>query len=251
MFYIIYETTNLINGMKYRGCHATENIDDGYLGSGSYFKKAIIKYGKNSFSKEILCMCKNIEEMIDKEAEYVNEEWVKNINTYNLQTGGLSYGILSEESKIKISRSVALAHQNVRFDYSVLKGREVWNKNKTGIYSEETIIKMRNAKANYEPWNKGKIGMQNSWNKGIETGPMEENIKEKISKTLKEKYKSQVHHLKGKPSSNKGRKTGVPSWNSGIKQEKNIKCPYCNTLGACMGNMKRWHFENCKTKNSA
>ena len=249
MYYIIYETTNLINGMKYRGCHTTENIDDAYLGSGIYFKRALIKYGKHAFHKEILCMCENIKEMIIKEAEFVNEEWVNDIRTYNLQTGGLSYGILSTESKIKLSNSISMAHKNGKYDYSSLKGRDVWNKGKVDIYSKETIIKMQNAKINYEPWNKDKIGLQQSWNKGIKVGPMEDNTKEKISKTLKEKYKLQEHHLKGKPSTNKGKKTGMPAWNTGMILEKNIKCPYCAASGASMGNMKRWHFENCKSKH--
>jgi hypothetical protein len=34
------------NGKKYRGIHKTSKIEDGYLGSGIAFKKAIEKYGK-------------------------------------------------------------------------------------------------------------------------------------------------------------------------------------------------------------
>lgn len=46
MFFVIYETVNIINGKKYRGCHVTEDLDDGYLGSGVLFKKALKKYAK-------------------------------------------------------------------------------------------------------------------------------------------------------------------------------------------------------------
>ena len=36
-----------------------------------------------------------------------------------------------------------------------LKGKTPWNKGKTGIYSEESLSKMREAKKDYVPWNAG------------------------------------------------------------------------------------------------
>lgn len=52
--YIIYITTNLINYKKYIGSHVCENLDDGYLGSGTYLKEDIKKYNKMNFKREIL-----------------------------------------------------------------------------------------------------------------------------------------------------------------------------------------------------
>jgi hypothetical protein len=46
MNYFIYKTTNLLNGKYYIGMHVTNQIDDGYLGSGKYLNNAIKKYGK-------------------------------------------------------------------------------------------------------------------------------------------------------------------------------------------------------------
>ena len=38
-----YITTNIINGKQYVGKHTTNNISDGYLGSGIQLKRAIKK----------------------------------------------------------------------------------------------------------------------------------------------------------------------------------------------------------------
>lgn len=88
MHFIIYETTNLVNGKKYRGAHVTSSLDDGYIGSGKLLKKAIAKYGFDSFEHSILQECSSVEEMFKAEANYVSPEWVENPNTYNLKVGG-------------------------------------------------------------------------------------------------------------------------------------------------------------------
>lgn len=88
--YIIYKITNLINNMIYIGCHITENINDGYLGSGVLIKEAINKQGKEDFLKEILFDFSSFKEMIEKEKEIVDEVFVARIDTYNLTKGGYS-----------------------------------------------------------------------------------------------------------------------------------------------------------------
>ena len=73
-YYILYETTNLINGKNYRGIHKTSKLEDGYLGSGLVLEKSIKKYGKENFKREILEFCNSYEELLEKETLYVDEE---------------------------------------------------------------------------------------------------------------------------------------------------------------------------------
>jgi hypothetical protein len=88
MNYIIYKTTNIINGKYYIGCHQTDNLKDGYLGSGKYLRYAIKKYGTENFKFEILHSASSKEEMFKLERSIVNEDLVKDPLTYNLKIGG-------------------------------------------------------------------------------------------------------------------------------------------------------------------
>lgn len=88
MFYLIYQTTNLINGKVYIGKHQTKSLNDGYLGSGKLLKYAIQKYGEVSFQREILFCFESEEEMNDKEKELVTEDFCARKDNYNLCIGG-------------------------------------------------------------------------------------------------------------------------------------------------------------------
>ena len=69
---IIYKTINLITGKIYIG-QTTKN-DPKYFGSGIWIKKAIKKYGKENFIREVLCECSSQDELngmeLDKFARY-------------------------------------------------------------------------------------------------------------------------------------------------------------------------------------
>jgi len=88
MNYTIYKVTNKTNGKIYIGSHKTLNLNDGYMGSGTYLNRAMKKHGIDNFVKEILFVFDTPELMYAKEAELVDEEFLTEANTYNLKVGG-------------------------------------------------------------------------------------------------------------------------------------------------------------------
>lgn len=94
-------------------------------------------------------------------------------------------------------------------------------------------------------WNKGLVGKQTAWNKGLKTGPHSEEQNRKRSETLKEHWKKNVHNRKGKKPWCAGTKGVVKAWNKGIPAPK-ASCRYCKKEVDVL-NLKRWHGENCKS----
>lgn len=86
--YIVYQITNKLTNMIYIGVHVTKNINDSYMGSGLKIRKAIKDYGLEHFEKIILYQFDNEQEMMDKERELVNRNFISREDTYNVMVGG-------------------------------------------------------------------------------------------------------------------------------------------------------------------
>jgi len=89
MYYYLYKITNTVNNKIYIGIHQTTNLDDGYFGLGLLLRRAIKKYGKCYFLKEIIEYFDNSDAMAAKEKQIVNSKFVKSTRTYNVVEGGL------------------------------------------------------------------------------------------------------------------------------------------------------------------
>ena len=101
---VVYITTNLINTKKYIGKDINNNPN--YLGSGTYIKKAIKKYGKKNFKKEILEYCSSKDELWQKEEWWLNFHDVENNSLfYNKTNKAFGNSGQTIEGKEKISKA--------------------------------------------------------------------------------------------------------------------------------------------------
>lgn len=101
-YHYIYKTTCLVNGKYYIGMHSTENLDDGYLGSGTLLQRSIRKYGIQNFKLEILEHYFTRQDLAAREKELVNEECLKDEMCMNLAIGGDgSFHHLNSNSEIQ------------------------------------------------------------------------------------------------------------------------------------------------------
>lgn len=106
-YHYLYKTTNEINGKIYIGIHSTNNLEDGYLGSGRHLRAAISKYGKENFHKEILEFFPTLDAALERERSVVTSEFCSRDDTYNIAVGGWCGGSLiagKTEEELRIWR---------------------------------------------------------------------------------------------------------------------------------------------------
>ena len=179
IYYGIYKIINLINGKMYIGKHITNNLDDGYMGSGIWIKRSIKKHGLQNFKKEWLMFCEDEDELNYMERVYVDQTWVDRSDTYNLSLGGKGcIHQVTEETRKKMSESK--------------KGKLCGEKN--GMYgkrhTDESLKKMslsRKGKGNgHVPWDKGKKLSEETRQKMREAKRnMSEETRQKMSSAIK------------------------------------------------------------------
>jgi hypothetical protein len=103
-YHYLYKTTNLINGKFYVGMHSTNDLEDGYLGSGKRLKYSINKYGRDNFKIEYLEFFEDRKTLVEREKNLVNEELIKEPLCMNLKPGGFG-GLVNEEHGLKLSKA--------------------------------------------------------------------------------------------------------------------------------------------------
>ena len=169
MFYTIYKITNNLNGKFYIGKHQTKDLNDGYMGSGRLIRRAIQKYGKSNFTKEILHVFQTEEEMNAKEKELV----VISEQSYNLCEGGKGgFGYINQNELWNYPKHAEIAKENRKIgtkNLQLLMQNSNWKQEWSANISNSLLIKTHQAGyihhwvgRNHSLETKRKIGEANS-----------------------------------------------------------------------------------------
>lgn len=87
-YHYIYKTTCIITNRFYIGMHSTEDLNDGYIGSGTRLWHSINKHGKENHICEILEYLDSRKELAEREKEIITEEMLVDSQCLNLNRGG-------------------------------------------------------------------------------------------------------------------------------------------------------------------
>lgn len=113
-YHYTYKIKNKCNGKIYIGVHSTNNLDDGYLGSGSALNKAKIKYGRKNFILEILKFHPSREEADCHEEFLVSKDFIKLSTNYNLIVGGRKSYMLGINHSLNSSQKISIALKGIK-----------------------------------------------------------------------------------------------------------------------------------------
>lgn len=237
---IIYKTTNLINGKFYVGQDSNNNPE--YYGSGTAFKLALKKYGKENFSKEILEVCSTQEQLNEREKYWIKETRAIELG-YNLAEGGFGVSNMSDEIKQKISKS----KKGKKLSEEARKNMSKANKGRK--HTEETKRKLSEINKGRKPT----LEQLKKISESLKGRKLSEEHKRKIGdrfrgKPLSEQHRKKISEAnKGKIFSEETRRL-IGESGRGRKISEKHKQALLNAIKGNQWNKGRKHTEEAKKK---
>ncbi len=161
-YHYIYKITCKITGRFYIGMHSTDDLDDGYFGSGKRLWFSINYHGKDNHVKEILEFLPSRQLLKEREKEIVNKDLIGDVMCMNIKEGGEG-GFINEEhmkkaqlaSKVSFRKNLEI-DSDFRIKFSLRQSEKMKKRHEEGKinyntfegkqHTEETKLKMRKPK---------------------------------------------------------------------------------------------------------
>jgi hypothetical protein len=132
--HFLYMTTCTVTGKYYVGMHSTDQVDDGYLGSGLVLDRSVKKHGADAHKREILEFYPDRSTLTAKEALVVGEALLSDPLCMNLRGGGAGEEGMEKRSKsLKGKKQPWTSIRNMGNKYGLgKKHTEEWKANMRG-----------------------------------------------------------------------------------------------------------------------
>jgi hypothetical protein len=223
MFFYLYRLTHKTTGYIYVGVHQTENLDDGYMGSGKITGKIIKEQGIDIFEKEIVEYFDNANAMFLRERELVNDKFLSRSDVYNIKPGGAGG--------------------------NTLQGRKWYNNGITEKYFHENDVPPE--------WIRGRLPTCVFNSSELQRKLSLRADRAKQSTTLKSLWadgKFIRDHTKcgSKGDNNPSTRPEVRKLLSDYQKKRSetmVTCPHCGKIGKNSVGMLRFHFDKCRNKS--
>jgi hypothetical protein len=269
IFCMLYVVTNRLNGKFYIGVHETPNPHDDYLGSGTSITKAVKKYGRENFYREVVEFYPDSDSAYSAEAEIVTEDLIRHPMCYNNTVGGIG----------------GWSHIDIRGDNHHMRrggSAKVWESRKKKQNWRESLAETvrRNIKKAHE-FNTGKkrpreivekIAKSNTGQKRSPESCLKMSIAAKNKPQMSEETRRKISENSKKAVDN-GRdmralsllgneKKKTQEFRSRARDHMNERykklkesgekftCIHCGLQSLVKSNITRWHNDNCRHKKS-
>jgi hypothetical protein len=234
----IYKVTNEINDKVYIGLSTVKSKYNrkNYYGSGLLIKKALKKYGKENFRKEILFESDNIEELKEMEIQLIRESNELGEDSYNIAEGGQTghwthYKTEEELQDIRERQALSLREWYEENDHPNL-GKKL----ASGPKISKALKGRKVPRSVVEKQRKAKTGKKR-------TDEQKQNISEAIKEAYKDGFSEEHRNRISKALS--GRVIPEEVKEKMRRPKPKYECPHCGKIGGGPV-MKRHHFDNCK-----
>jgi hypothetical protein len=123
-YHFIYKTTCILTNKFYIGMHSTDNLNDGYIGSGKILWYSIKKYGKDNHRCEIIEFSPDRQMLAIREEVTVNKEMINNPMCMNIVRGG-DNALLDHPDATEWRRRGAIAANKINWANPEFRERKI------------------------------------------------------------------------------------------------------------------------------